>query len=359
MTDIAEAPTLDHANESIAADWERISSGMNTEDTGKTAPDVAETPVADEATKTAARDATGKFAKTTTAPLTGQSQEGVQEPAGDLATDQAVQEPVQAVESPKSLRKELADKHWAKLDPEIQKAWNERDQSYQHGIERYRERAEVADRFDSVFAPYRETLANLKATPQDAISALLSTDHILRHGQPQEKAAMVSQIARQFGVSLEDIANVGPLQAQLLAQAQKLQSFESQQTQVLQQQAQRELDSLTSEVMKFSEGNEHFGAVSNEVYALLPGITQQFPNESAQQKLQRAYDIAIYANPTVRSALAAQQQAAAKAEAQKKAIEARRSASVNHSPRGTLAAAPAVGSMDDTIRENWARIQGA
>lgn len=335
--------TLDHAEESIAADWERIRASAEPE-----TPEVAPTETVVEPKEPSdgrARGPDGKFAAKEPVASVGETEVPVVDP--QAPTQEPAQQPV---ESPKSLRKELAEKHWTTLPPEIQSAWQERDASYERGIQRYKERAEAADRMDSVFAPYQQTLAQVGATPEQAVQTLLGMDHILRHGQPQEKAALIAQLAHQFAVPLEHLPQVGPLQQQLLAQAQQLHAHQAQQTAAQAQQAQRELDALTSEVVKFSEGKAHFATVSQEMFAVLPSINQQFPNATPQEKLQKAYDIAVNANPTASAAIAAQRQQEAQAEARKKAIEAKKAATTNRTPRGVVAPTPAVGSMEDTIR---------
>jgi hypothetical protein len=337
--------TLDNSNDSIAADWDRIRAETPTEEVPeKIAKPVEEKAEVVEEKPARERAPDGKFAPK--APIE-------ELPVEVIEAEPLAGEPKEApaVESPKSLRKELAEKHWGKLDPEIQQAWTERDANYERGIQRYRERAEAADRLESAFAPYTETLRQVGATPEQAIQTLLGMDHILRAGQPAEKAALIAQLAQQFNVPLEHLPQVGPMQQQLLAQAQQLQQHRAQQTVASQQQAQRELDSLTSEVIQFSEGKEHFGTVSQEMFAILPTIRDQFPNATPQEKLQKAYDIAVQANPAARAAIAAQQQQAQRAEALKKANEAKKSASVNRTPRGVIPTQAAVGSMEDTIRE--------
>ncbi len=352
-----DTPTLDHANDSILASWNEIREATPTEAIPEEKKAPLETVADDtqiEAPAGKERGADGKFVAKQpveqAAPLAGTEQTPEELAA---AAETAAKPPV---ESPKSLRKDLADKHWGKLDPEVQAAWTERDANYEKGIQRYKERAETADRFESAFAPYQETLKQVGATPEQAIQTLLGLDHILRHGQPAEKAALINQMAQQFNVPLEHLSQVGPLQQQLLAQAQQLHAHQAQQSAAQQQQAQRELDALTSEVVKFSEGKEHFETVQTEMYALLPGIAQQNPNATPQEKLQKAYDLAVVANPTVRAALAAQQQQKAQAEARQKAVDAKKAASVNRTPRGVISTAPAVGSMDDTIRAKAAEL---
>jgi len=352
MTDQTEAPTLDHAEASIAEDWARISAGMREE----TPEPTTETPAEPEATEvvekpTRERAPDGKFKPKALGEIAPNAQEAVETEA--LAGEP--QDPT-PIESPKSLRKELADKHWASLNPEIQQAWQERDASYERGIQRYKERAEAADRLESAFAPYQQTLAQVGATPEQAIQTLLGMDHILRAGAPAEKAALIAQLAQQFNVPLEHLPQVGPLQQQLLQQAQQLHARDAQQSAVQAQQAQRELDTLTSEVIRFSEGKEHFETVSQEMFAVLPSITAQFPNATPQEKLQKAYDIAVNANPTARAAITAQQQAQAQAAARHKAIEAKKASAVNRTPRGVVASQASIGTMEDTIRAKAAEL---
>lgn len=339
--------TLDHAEASIAEDWARISEGMREEapepKAAKETPAGVPAEPVEEVAEKPARTPDGKFKPKTLGEIAPNAQEPV-----EAAPVEAEQKP--AFESPKSLRKELADKHWGTLNPEIQQAWQERDASYERGIQRYKERAEAADRLESAFAPYQQTLQQVGATPEQAIQTLLGMDHILRTGAPAEKAALLAQLANQFQVPLEHLPQVGPLQQQLLQQAQQLHAHQAHQSAAQAQQAQRELDTLTSEVVRFSEGKEHFDTVSQEMFAVLPSITSQFPNDTPQQKLQRAYDIAVNANPTASAAIAAQRQAKAQAEARHKAIEAKKASAVNRTPRGVVAAQASVGTMEETIR---------
>lgn len=353
MDQTTEAPvTIDNADESILESWNSIRGGDE--------PSTAETTDAPEPTAEVAgqpRDASGKFTKAqTTEESAAEVNTEHVDPAAEVSTDPAPEPTTTAMESPKSMPKDLADKHWGALSPEVQSWVHKRDADYEAGINRYRQSHEAFSRMEAAFAPYQETLQRLGAQPEQAIGHLLGIDHMLRYGQPAEKAAMLVQIAQQFGVPLEHLSQVNPMHQQMLAQAQKVHGYESQQAQAARVQAQRDLDALTSEVMKFSDGKEHFATVEQDMLALLPGLATQMPNASVQEKLQRAYDLATVANPTVRAAIEAQRREAANAEARKKAIDARKAAATNRIPRGNVATTPAVGSMEDTIRAKAAEL---
>jgi len=354
-----ENTDLSHADESILETWNAIRSGEAADEgaEGTTAAPAADVKAAP------ARDATGKFSKAASATageafdqIDAQKAAEVEQIAAQ-AGDSGDPPPAPAVvDSPKSMPKDLADKHWAALPPEVQAWTQKRDADYEAGISRYRDRAAVADRMEAAFAPYQQTLQRLGAQPEQAIGELLSVDHILRNGQPAEKAAMLVQIAQRFGVPLDHLAQVSPTHQQMLAQAQRLHGYEAQQSAAARVQAQREFDTLTSEVVKFSDGKEHFGAVEQEMLAAIPTVNQQMPNASPQEKLQRAYDIAIYANPKVRAAVEAQQLAAQQQQLRQKAVESRKAAATNRTPRGSVATTAAVGSMEDTIRAKAAEL---
>jgi len=343
-------PSIDHADASILESWNTIRAAEGGGDGDQPA---------DTAPATRARDASGKF--TAAAPAAPASTD---QPA-DIQTDQAAA-PADELkpppkESPKSWRKEVADKHWGALAPDLQEAILEREQAYSAGIERYRAGAEAAQRFEQVYRPYEATLRQVGASPEQAVEAFFKADHTLRYGSPAQKAAQLAQIAQGYGVSLEQVQShiqnpPPPVDPMVQGLRSEVDALKAQQQQRENEQAQARLNQLTSEVEAFAKGKEHFGAVQEEIMMVLPGINERFPQLSTQEKLQRAYDIAVNANPTVRAAIAAQQQAAATAEAQKKAAEARKAASVNVPQRGVIPAAGPALSMDETIRAKAAEL---
>jgi hypothetical protein len=72
--------------------------------------------------------------------------------------------------------------------------------------------------------------------------------------------------------------------------------------------------------------------------------------------LKEAYEKAIWANPISRQALLEEHQVNLKAEAKKKTEDAKRANSLNVVAKGSASSASAVGTMDDTIRENAKRL---
>jgi hypothetical protein len=256
-----------------------------TETAPETTEVLAEQPVGETTEQKAerARDATGKFAKT----------------APELNT-----EAPQPKASPKSLKKELADKHWATLDPELQDALLQRDADYEKGIEGYRTHAEKGQAFEKVISPYMATINQFGVTPEVAAAELFKTDHTLRYGSPQQKHALMAQIFRDYGINPQDtfnyLQNGAPQVDPALAPVyQELQSLKRQQQSWQQEQQAREQQALTSEIERAKEGKEHFDLVREDMAALLQA--------GRANDLDDAYDKAIWARPDLRATLLQQE----------------------------------------------------
>lgn len=102
-----------------------------------------------------------------------------------------------------------------------------------------------------------------------------------------------------------------------------------------------------------SPGHEHYNAVEGTIALLLPQIIEENPSWSNEQKLQEAYDRALYATPATRQAVLAAKESAAeetrRQEAAARATKARNAAvSVTGSPQGS-AAPEAKGTLREEI----------
>jgi hypothetical protein len=266
------------------------------------------------------RDESGKFAKK---PET---------------TDQA--EVPQVKPSPKSLKKELADKHWANLDPELQDALLQRDSDYEKGIEGYRTAAERGQAFEKVISPYMATINQFGVAPEVAAAELFRSDHTLRYGSPQQKLEMVGQIFRDYGIDPQQafnyLQNGAPRIDPAIAPVyQELQSLKQQQQRWQQEQEQREQQALTSEIERAKQGKEHFDIVREDMAALLQA--------GRATDLDDAYDKAIWARPDLRATLLQQERDKAAESVNKKAQAIRSQSaavSVNGSSPVTSSAQP-------------------
>lgn len=300
------------------------------------------------------RDERGRFAKPEATP---------EQPPDETPP---VEEAQPAPESPPAvppelqrlgLRKDEAEA-FAQAPEAVKNAFIRRSEEMHKGLEQFRTKAQFGDVMERVVTPYLPTIQALGVTPDVAVNELLKADQALRFGSAQQKFAMISKIAQDYGVDLGQATEFQASQPQIDPQVQMLQRQLQQQQQWIQQQTQarewQERQELNSHLERFKSDPSHayFEDVRNDMAGLLQA--------GLATDLNDAYEKAIYANPTVRTQVLAKQQAEfeekRKAEALQKAQAAKQAASANVSRKATLPAAKPVGSIDDTIRETAQRL---
>lgn len=326
-----EAPTMD---DTILATLKDIESREESEDTP--------------------RDESGKFAAK-------EPKEPEPEEAPEVEATETTEEPVPIVVPPElqklGLRKDEAEA-MAQAPEAVRQAFIRRSEEMHKGIEQYRSKAQFGAQIEQAITPFISNIQATGQTPDAAVKSLLTVDNVLRHGSADQKTQMLTRLAQEYGVNLAQAQEYQQNQPYVDPQVNMLQQKLSQVENFIAQQNQarewQEREQLNSEIAQFSSKpeNVHFEAVRGDMAGLLQA--------GLAPDLQTAYDMAIYANPTVRAQVLAAQQAKANAEkaqiASQKAKEAKAAAAVNVSRRGTLSAAKTVGTMEDTIREEARRL---
>lgn len=235
----------------------------------------------------------------------------------------------------------------------LQDAFTRRAEEMGRGIETYKSKAQFADTIGAVLQPHMQTIQSLGVTPDVAIGKLLEADRSLRFGSTEQKIAKFNELAQSYGISFNPTGEAeatNPAIVALMNQVNhlsgKLQGFES-------GQQQQNMQSVNSQIVSFAADpkNEHFEAVREQMAGLLQG--------GAAPDLASAYEMAVWSNPATRAAMLAKQQADAQAEATRKAKEALDAASTNVRRRPSLPASEPTGSMEDTIRATYRRLQAA
>lgn len=297
-----------------------------------------------EAREPATRDEGGRFAPKKPEP------EQPQEPEPAAKVADPAPEPVIPPELQRmGIRKEAAAA--IAKDPVVMQEFMRRSEEMHRGLESYREKALVGDNFQKAIAPFMDNIQASGVEPVQAVQALFNADNILRKGSQQQKVQALHQLARDYGIDIQQAAQT-PQQnfdPQVFGLQQKLTQMESWIQQQNLAREQQETQTLNSEITRFASQPDrvHFEEVRNDMAGLLQA--------GMAADLNDAYEKACYANPTVRAKVLAQQQAKAdserKAQAVQKAQAARTASSVNVARKGTLPSAKPVGSMDDTIRD--------
>lgn len=287
------------------------------------------------------RDEKGKFAK--------QEEKEVVAPEANAEVNTEVPEAnaETAQPLPNTWKKEAAEA-WAKADPVLKAEVARREADIHKGIEQYKQAADFAYSVDTVVAPYKQTIDRLGMTPQDAIKAMLDVDHKLRYSSPQDKVIHLAQLARTYGIDLNEAVtasnNVDPRLYDLAHQNELLKNQFEQQKQQAEMQAQQELN---SQIATFASDpkHTHFETVKLHMAALLQA--------SQAKDLEDAYEQAIYANPVTRAAVLQQQVQAAKEEAARKAQTARAASGVNLRSSPAMPSVQPVGTIEDTLRDAY------
>ena len=212
-------------------------------------------------------------------------------------------------QAPSSWKKDISEK-WSELPPEVRAEIHRRESDYHKGIEQYKQAAEQAEYLQQAIAPYMQNIQASGVPPAQALQHLLGVEHTLRNGTAEQKTKLIAEIARDYGVNLEDITPAPPLDPQvqqLIQQNRHLQQFQ----QTVQQQQQ---SAVKSEIERFRDNpeNVHFEEVREDMAVLL--------ETGRAANLQDAYDMAVWMRPEIRQTLVQTQ----RAEAEKRAAEQQR-----------------------------------
>ncbi len=261
-----------------------------------------------------------------------------------------------SIEKPKKLapttwRQEVKAK-WDTLPPEVQDEIEKREQDMERGWKELGGRSNELKAWDQAIQPYAATINSLGIAPQKAVQVLFNADHMLRYGNPIQKAQALQGIIRDYGIDVNQMVSAEQHQAQpdpyLASIEQRLSQVTQHLTQSQQMAEQQKNNELMSLVDNFGKSNEHLDKVYDDVLVLLQGGLSR--DKPAHQRLQDAYDKALWSKPELRSILIAEQQKKQAEESAKVAQSARAASAVNIPVRGRVPAGEELGTMDDTLR---------
>lgn len=290
-----------------------------------------------------ARDATGKFIEKPAAP------EKVAAATDSPSTDatKASEVAVQPAAAAPPVGWTAAEKaEWSKLSPAVQAAVSRRELEMSQGGQRW---SEEKRRYESVLSPVAEAARRNGMDTQSGLKALLDAQSFLE----RDPAGAIKWLAQSHGVNLATLAgspdDVSSATPQPDIQALVRQIVQQTVTPIvapIQQrwndEATRQQDMTMQAIHSFaaSPGHEHYAAVEGTIALILPQVIAENPAWSNEQKLQEAYDRALYATPATRQQVLAAKEAAAeetrRSEAATRATRARGAAvSVTGSPSGS------------------------
>lgn len=242
------------------------------------------------------RDEGGKFTK--------QAKEKAekQETPEKNATEPENQALEKTVAAPQSWSAQ-AKSQWAGLPDGVKAEIVKRESDIHRKLTSNEEDFNLGKSMKEIITPYMPIITAEGGTPAKAVQSLLNTAYQLRTAPPAQKAALIKQIATQYGVDWTQVnqqqAPVDPVMQQITS---RLDGIESKFTQQNTLQEQQEQARITSEIQAFAANpaNTYFEQVRSHMAALM--------GSNQAKDLQEAYDKAIWANSEIRPILLATQQ---------------------------------------------------
>jgi hypothetical protein len=324
-------------------------------------------------TTTGGRDEkTGRFAKPGPAPAPVKpaataTAVPAAPPSAD-ATPPATEAPKPAtptVKAPQSWKPEVREK-WAALPPEVQAEVDRREKEVGVALKESGEARKSWQAFREVVGPYEGLIRAAGSEPLKAVGSLLQTEAVLRTALPAQKAQVVANIIKQYGVDVTalDEALTGKVPAipthgaapaldpeALLQQAEQrvFQRLQTQRQQSIEAKAQADTEAFVN------SGEAEF---LEDVRGLMANLLDSAGRSGIKLTLKDAYDRACLLSPEVSKVLEQRKAAQAATVTQAATQRARTAAS---SVRSQPAAPPAAAESDDLrslLQRNWSKASG-
>lgn len=260
--------------------------------------------------------------------------------------------------APSTWSKAAAEK-WAGVDPAIKAEVLKREQDMFNGLEQYKSRAEIGDRYEGVIAEFKPILEAEQVDPVELFGNFAANHYLLSRGTPEQKLSIATNLMAHYGIDIEAVQQrlsaqpqvnpeVEALKAEVAALKQGVTTIATREQEAVRTQFQQQVEAFASD-----PAHPYFTEVSEDIAKLLKA--------GAATSLEEAYDKAVYANPVTRQKeidrLTAEATSAAQAQAQTRIDKKAKltAVNVNAIPKSANGTVP-VGTMDDTLEATLAAI---
>jgi hypothetical protein len=154
------------------------------------------------------KDAKGPKGPGSTGSKTGKSDPaGGPAPAGEEKPPQEVVPPVEVAPAPKAWRPAVRE-HWGKLPSDVREEITRRETEITQFIGQHGGAIQHKRQFDEVVQPYLPLIAAQQSTPIKAVANLMNTAARLMMGTPQQKASVIAEVIRNYGVDIKELDGV-------------------------------------------------------------------------------------------------------------------------------------------------------
>jgi hypothetical protein len=223
----------------------------------------------------------------------------------EVTRPEKAEESVVGIKAPQSWKPQVRE-HWPKLPKDVQLEVQRREKHIENTLRETAEARRLAEEFQNTIRPFEPLIASQNSTPIQAVKNLMTSAAGLTIGTPLQKAQIVTNIIRQYGVDIQaldqllvgETPQAGPdpqIQQYLQQQLAPVQQFVAQLQQQKQQYEQTHTQQLQSEIAEFSQTADFFEDVREHMADLLEVASRRGQSMS----LQQAYDIACRSNPDV------------------------------------------------------------
>lgn len=195
-----------------------------------------------------------------------------------------------------------AKEEWKDIPPKAMEYINKREADIHQMFTRHDGELRMGRELKEVINPYMPIITGEGGTPATAVKDLLNTAYQLRTGTPEAKAALVHQIAEQYGVDMNMVYQQPQQDPAYTNLQNELNGLKQQITQQSTLQEQAEAANINAEVEAFAAKPENI--YFEEVRAAMAPLL----SSGQAQDIQEAYDMAIWSVPSVRADLLAKQE---------------------------------------------------
>jgi hypothetical protein len=243
---------------------------------------------------------------------------------------------------------------WASVPPALQEYISLRDKESHEAITRAGQQIKAFEPIRNVIEQYGHTFQKNGLQPHDGIARMMAVNEMLE----QNPRAAIAEIAKAYGVNLqgEPAPDASPENARVADLEAKLAKVESHLTAQQRQQLQAENNALAREIADFANDPKNPRPHFESVRKVMAGLMQS----GAAETMQEAYDRAVYADPTIRQSILADQQKAN--EEKRKADEAERVKAAKKAAGVNVRSSPGQSNgqrtMEDDMRAIWHKNHG-
>lgn len=285
-----------------------------------------------------ARDDEDAAASETTEIQASDTDEESSEQDESESQDSTDQPEIEAVETdkadppfnaPMSWSAEMKGK-WAELSPELQKYVSDREKNVHDQFSRMGNELSALKPITEVFQAHQQTFARHGFEPTQAVQQLLRVQDDL----DKDPVGTLQRIGQVYGIDISQLANgqasdQGQPDPQVQVLQRQVQTLQGQLAGFAQQNTVREERDQQAMVEQASKDLETSGVTNKPHFEELKADMADYLVSGKASSFAEAYDMAAWANPTVRETLMKAQRDAELEEQAKAAAKAKKSAKVN------------------------------